>query len=151
MKTAIREMQVDDISAVVRYDLMMIGETLGEEIIKDHLENSTLMKYMILEDVETKDIIGTISIWIDEDKAQINNFYILTPYQKQGLGKKFIEQILGYLRNIAIKEITLEVRASNQTAIRLYESLGFKNVTIRKNYYANGETAYLMYLRIGSD
>jgi len=110
-----------------------------------------LMKYMILEDVETKDIIGTISIWIDEDKAQINNFYILTPYQKQGLGKKFIEQILGYLRNIAIKEITLEVRASNQTAIRLYESLGFKNVTIRKNYYANGETAYLMYLRIGSD
>ena len=40
----------------------------------------------------------------------------------------------------------LEVRASNQPAMRLYASLGFEHVGLRKKYYQDGEDAVLMTL-----
>jgi ribosomal protein S18 acetylase RimI-like enzyme len=45
-----------------------------------------------------------------------------------------------------IDAIFLEVRPSNQAAIRLYESKGFKNISCRKRYYSNGDDA-LVYQR----
>ncbi len=144
-------MRISDVASIVKYDTIMLGETLGDETIKSHLENSDLMKYLIMEDKDTKEVIGQISLWIDEDKAQINNFYILKKFQRMHLGKAFLEYVLKYLDSIGVKEITLEVRSTNEPAIKLYESFQFKAVTIRKNYYSNGDNAYLMYVSIGSE
>lgn len=151
METIIRDMHISDMSTIIKYDLILMGETLGEETIKDHLASSSLMKYLVMESLDTREFIGQMSLWIDEDKAQINNFYIIRQYQGQNLGRRFLEYVLDYLKSKDIQELTLEVRASNKVAISLYESCLFKVVTVRKNYYANGEDAYLMYLRIGSD
>ncbi len=144
-------MHICDVSTITKYDLIMLGETLGDEIIKNHIENSHLMKYFVMVRKDNSEIIGQITLWIDIDKAQINNFYILHKYQRQNLGKKFLRYIINYLRMNNIKEITLEVRKSNIAAINLYELFDFSVVSIRKNYYSNGEDAYLMYLRIGSE
>ena len=40
--------------------------------------------------------------------------------------------------------ITLEVRVSNISAQKLYESLGFKKILIKNNYYSDGEDAFFM-------
>ncbi|MBN2540638.1 MAG: ribosomal protein S18-alanine N-acetyltransferase [Bacilli bacterium] len=151
MEITIRNMRISDVATIAKYDMVLLGETLGEETIKSHLENSDLMRYLIMEEKETKEIIGQISLWIDEDKAQINNFYIIKKYQRMHLGKSFMDYVMKYLGAIHVKEITLEVRASNEPAIKLYESFDFKVVTVRKNYYSNGEDAFLMYVGIGSD
>ncbi len=144
-------MRIKDVSEIIKYDLIMLGESFGEATILEHLTNNSLMKYLIMESIETSEIVGQMSLWIDEDKAQINNFYIIKKYQGLHLGKKFLKYVISYLKNIKVNEITLEVRSSNLVAIKLYESFMFKTVTIRKNYYSNGEDAYMMYLRIGSD
>ena len=48
--------------------------------------------------------------------------------------------------NNYIKYITLEVRASNVPAIKLYEKYGFKSLGVRKGYYQdNGEDALIMW------
>lgn len=151
MKTRIRRMELSDIPEIVKNDLLMLGESLGESTLQDHLDNSELMKYWVMENQETNQMIGMISLWVDEDKAQINNFYIMSQFQGQKLGKYLLESIIDILKSWRIAELTLEVRASNNVAIRLYESFGFRAVTVRKNYYSNGEDAHLMYLRIGSD
>ena len=45
-----------------------------------------------------------------------------------------------------IKYITLEVRASNEKAKRLYEQFGFKSLKVRKKYYQdNNEDAIIMW------
>lgn len=144
-------MHISDVSVIVKYDMIMMGETLGPETIKNHLENNALMKYFIMEAQDTKEIVGQMSLWIDIDKAQINNFYILKKYQRMNLGKMFVEYIMSYLKANQIEEVTLEVRKSNEVAIKLYERFDFKVVSVRKNYYSNGEDAYLMHVRIGSD
>lgn len=151
MDIEIRNMRISDISKIAKYDLIMLGETLGEETIKRHIKNNNLMRYFVMETKHDKAFIGQVSLWIDEDKAQINNFYIVKDFQGKKFGKKFMDYIMNYFKSIKIKEITLEVRSSNKVAINLYESYGFKAITTRNNYYPNGENALLMYLMIGSE
>ena len=151
MEVIVRNMKVSDVSNVVKFDIIMMGETLGEKVIQEHIENSSIMKYFIMETKEDKQFIGQISLWIDDNKAQINNFYIIKKYQSQKFGRKFMDFVFSYFKMLNIFEITLEVRKSNSKAINLYESYGFKEILARYNYYPNGEDALLMYLKIGSE
>jgi len=63
------------------------------------------------------------------------NIAIAPEYQGQGLGKALLIYLQGFSRELAQQEIWLEVRASNQTAIKLYQKLGFVEVDIRPAYY----------------
>jgi ribosomal-protein-alanine N-acetyltransferase len=47
-----------------------------------------------------------------------------------------------------IKRLSLEVRKSNATAIQLYQNLKFVITHVRRNFYSNGEDAYLMTLHL---
>ncbi|MED7789404.1 GNAT family N-acetyltransferase [Francisella sp. 19X1-34] len=55
--------------------------------------------------------------------------------QGQGLGSKTLRESFRYLSNQNITEVFLEVDANNNAAIKLYNKLGCKKVSIRKNYY----------------
>ena len=89
--------------------------------------------------MEDESFVGYISIWHDENKAQIESIVIND--KNKGYGQTLFKYALDYLKNYII---TLEVRVSNKVAIHIYEKYGFKTVTIRKNYYSNHEDAYLM-------
>ena len=54
-------------------------------------------------------------------------------------------------KDYGVDEIFLEVRPTNSSAIKLYEKLGFENISVRKKYYSDGEDAMVFKLRIGSD
>ena len=53
----------------------------------------------------------------------------------QGLGKQLMQDLLQNARQRGANNLFLEVRESNQTAIYLYEQMGFKMAGMRKNYY----------------
>ncbi|MDF0606289.1 ribosomal protein S18-alanine N-acetyltransferase [Neisseriaceae bacterium TC5R-5] len=69
------------------------------------------------------------------DEAELLNIVIAKPWQGQGLGKQLLSSAQQYLRVRAVKRLFLEVRASNQTARKLYLSCHFSEVGLRKNYY----------------
>lgn len=150
LEYCIRDACEADLLNVVKHDIIMLGETLGYETLREYL-TSDLMKYFVIELNETKDFIGVVSLWVDENKAQINNIYIIQNYQGKKLGKVLMDYVMKYFKLRNINEVTLEVRKSNEIAIKMYESYGFELVTLRKNYYSNGEDALFMYLRIGCD
>ena len=55
-----------------------------------------------------------------------------------------MEYALEKSEELHYQNVNLEVRVSNVKAIALYQKFGFKNVSVRKRYYSNGEDAYLM-------
>lgn len=69
------------------------------------------------------------------DEAELLNFAIAPTYQHQGWGKRFLSALVATLLQKGCQQIFLEVRASNQPAIQLYESLGFSYLGLRKAYY----------------
>ena len=59
-----------------------------------------------------------------------------------------MEQMEADARDSQAEEITLEVRASNEPAIRLYKACGFQTEAVRKRYYTHPvEDALIMWKR----
>ena len=143
----IRRAVIEDLLIILDYENKYFHNFSTIEKLMEDFYNP-LINFYILVDSE---IIGYVILWIDEDKAQINSFVIVEEFRKKGYGTYFLDSIMQKLLENGVKDLTLEVRPSNKTAINLYIKSGFKQVSIRKTYYNNGEDAFLMYKRLGSD
>lgn len=71
------------------------------------------------------------------DSSEILNIAVINSFQKKGVGQMIFDEILLTLREKSIKEIWLEVRASNTKAIAFYQKNGFEMQFERKKYYQN--------------
>lgn len=69
------------------------------------------------------------------DEATLFNIAIHPDYQGQGYGRLLMEHLIQDLTKKNIMTLWLEVRASNLSALRLYEKMSFHEVTVRKDYY----------------
>jgi len=75
------------------------------------------------------------------------NLAVRRDFRRQGIGETLIRSVLKEARDKGGERATLEVRASNIAAIRLYQKLGFNVTGIRRNYYdAPKEDALVMWL-----
>jgi ribosomal-protein-alanine N-acetyltransferase len=76
---------------------------------------------------------GIMSIGAGE--AHILNVCIRDDYRCRGLARRVMQYLLEWARAAGMHEAFLEVRPSNTVASRLYHSLGFEQVGIRRGYY----------------
>ncbi len=76
---------------------------------------------------------GVIQMILDE--AHLLNITVKVESQGRGLGLKLLEHLMQHAQRRGAKECFLEVRASNQSAYRLYERYGFNEVGRRRDYY----------------
>ena len=81
--------------------------------------------------------------WINEN-AEILNFDVSKEFQNMGFGSLMLDFFINLCLSVHVKSLTLEVRESNIKAIELYKKYDLKEVSIRKNYYSNGDNALLM-------
>ena len=70
-------------------------------------------------------------------ESDMMNVAVHPDYRQQGIATGLIVGLVDQLRKLESHSLTLEVRASNEPAKRLYEKLGFQQVGCRKNYYRN--------------
>ncbi|MCK4608975.1 MAG: ribosomal protein S18-alanine N-acetyltransferase [Gammaproteobacteria bacterium] len=82
------------------------------------------------------EIIGFIAFSLCADECNILNIGIKRKKQGKGYGTALLQAAIEYAKQYDVNKIWLEVRASNQAAIRLYQKLGFTEIDIRKNYYS---------------
>lgn len=80
-------------------------------------------------------VAGFCAFWLVADQAHINNLAVLPELRGRGLGTQLLEAVIAEAAHIGATALTLEVRASNQPALRLYQSAGFKEEGVRKSYY----------------
>ena len=98
---------------------------------------------------ENQAIIGYIDWWITYEQAQLANIAVCPTNRKQGVGQQLLNKALQEAIEEECENMTLEVRISNKRAIQFYEKNGFITVNTRKNYYKDGENAYLMIKPLG--
>lgn len=89
---------------------------------------------------EKNKYVGFLIYQLLYEASEIIDIFVLNEYRNKGIGKALINKML---ENKQIEKVTLEVKKDNKNAIMLYNSLGFKPVSIRKGYY-NGIDAILM-------
>ncbi|MCI7618123.1 MAG: ribosomal protein S18-alanine N-acetyltransferase [Firmicutes bacterium] len=91
-------------------------------------------------------ICGYVGIWKIFEEGHITNVAVAPEFRRKHIGRAMLETLISVTADAGIEKYTLEVRAGNEPAIRLYEGLGFKSAGIRPGYYEdNGEDAVIMW------
>ena len=90
-------------------------------------------------------IVGLAGLWIMSDEAHLITIGVREAYRRQGIGELLVIAVLDLALTLNAQVVTLEVRASNHTAQKLYAKYGFCNVGLRRGYYSdNREDAVVM-------
>lgn len=139
---SIKTMQLADIADIVQLELELFDAPWSDKDFQYELEVNPFAQYYVL--VKDDIIIGYIGTWLIDRQCQITTLGVGKGFQGQGYGSQLMDYVFAQCQKNHCLNINLEVRVSNSKAIGLYEKYGFKKITIRKDYYANHEDAYLM-------
>lgn len=96
---------------------------------------------------EGEKILGYCGVVMVQDEGDITNVAVKKNRQNQGVGKKLMEELVKYTEQEGVTRLFLEVRASNEPAIHLYQNMGFVQTGIRKNYYEEPREDGIMMMR----
>lgn len=102
---------------------------ISKEYILNELENNPFAKILILK--ENDEIVAYIYYSDIYERAEINQIEVNKIHRNCGKGNF----LLNYMINLLKKNITLEVKEDNYSAIKLYEKNKFEKKAIRKGYY----------------
>lgn len=92
-------------------------------------------------------VVGYGGVWLVIDEAHVTTLAVAESERKQGIGEKMMIELLEKSKEAGMVCSTLEVRAGNEPAIKLYEKLGYKETARRKGYYPdNKEDAIVMWM-----
>jgi len=140
----VRPVRPGDLASLVRLEQTCFAIPWSEQSLRSDLENPSVAHYWVAES-HTAGIIGYIACYQAADTAQINNLAVMPDFRRQGVGEHLLSALLEWAHDSLITTVDLEVRASNDSAIRLYQKMGFAKVGVRRAYYSdNNEDANIM-------
>ncbi|MEM1008049.1 MAG: ribosomal protein S18-alanine N-acetyltransferase [Myxococcota bacterium] len=107
-------------------------------------------QYTPSQDVEATMLLGYCLLWRIQPELHVINLAVAPEVRRRGIAREMMVFAIGQARTLGCTEVLLEVRASNHSAIRLYESFDFERVGLRKDYYEQPcEDALLYTLALG--
>lgn len=143
----IRKMVLDDIKDVMRVDQVSFSNPWTEDIFQLEIEKNDHAHYYVMT-LENK-IIGYAGMWVVIDDAQITNIAILPEFRGFQLGEKLFNFLCKQAIVMGVTRLSLEVRASNTIAQKMYRKFGLVPGGVRKNYYTdNREDAIVMWVNL---
>ena len=80
-------------------------------------------------------VVGYAVLMLAAGEAHVLNIAIGQDWQRHGLGRRFLQHLIKIAREYRAEMMFLEVRPSNVPALRLYEDIGFNEITTRRGYY----------------
>ena len=138
-----RTLLPEDAEGVARVERESFPTPWSREDFWREASNDFACYIVALDDME---IIGFAGCWISFEEAQVTNIALTSAQRGRGLGKDLMTRLMCAAAARGAERMTLEVRPSNTSALRLYERLGFAAIGVRKKYYQdNDEDAILMW------
>jgi ribosomal-protein-alanine N-acetyltransferase len=127
----IRAMTEADLSAVVAVERSSYQFPWSEGIFRDCLRVGYVCRVVEL----AGELIGHGILTVGAGEAHILNICVREEFRCRGVGRRLMDYLLERGRVAGMTEAFLEVRPTNTAAIRLYQSMGFRQVGLRRGYY----------------
>ena len=130
---ALRAMAVPDLPAVAAIEKQAYpaAQAWAEGIFRDCLRVGYLCQVLEVD----AELAGYGILSIAAGEAHLLNVCVAPGLQGRGLGRLLVEHFLDLADRYKAHTVYLEVRPSNAPARRLYKSLGFRRIGVRKSYY----------------
>ncbi len=141
----INDLQYSDLDSLMEIESTAYGEHHWSKDSFANELNNKVAKYYAVKNNKAE-LVGYMGVWNIVDEAHITTIAVKEDFRRMHIAEALIAKMLEDCYNNYIKYITLEVRAGNVPAIKLYEKFGFKSLGVRKGYYQdNGEDALIMW------
>ena len=143
MAVPIVKMAEQHIPAVMEIERLSNSAPWSETSFRREIENPQATYIVAL---QGDAVIGFSGYWSLVDEAHITTIAVHPDARGKGVGRALMAKMLSSAGETGMSCATLEVRAGNTAAIKLYENMGFVNSGVRKNYYPdNREDAIIMW------
>lgn len=143
----VREMKVEDIDQVAEVEEECFPRPWNQEALyRDYSQNPS-SSFFVVDNGET--ILGHLGLWRRQDHIHITTLAVRSDHRRKGVGTDLLSRVR---EEYPDRDITLEVRKSNNTAQEFYKNVGFRITGRRPDYYTNnGEDAIVMSWSCSSD
>src|SRR6266852_2879481 len=140
----IEDMRLEDVSAVQLVENASFPIPWPANAFRHELTQNKNAHYLVAK--EGDHIVGYAGLWLSLDEAHITTFAVLPDFRRRKIGERMLLSIFERAERLGAEWLTLEVRASNLAAQRLYEKYGFRRAGVRRRYYSdNNEDALIMW------
>lgn len=127
-------MESRHVPQVAALEKMCFSDPWSENSVASELENP-LSRWLVA--VEGEQVLGYVGSQTVLDESDMMNLAVDPAFRRRGIARALVLALIEQLRKMGSRQLTLEVRASNESAQALYAQLGFESVGRRKNYYFN--------------
>ncbi|HIU26697.1 MAG TPA: ribosomal protein S18-alanine N-acetyltransferase [Candidatus Copromorpha excrementigallinarum] len=146
----IRQADVGDAEAIYQIERLCFPDPWSRDSLIYELGENPRAFYIVA--VLDEKVVGYAGMWWIEDEGHITNVAVMPGYRNRKIGQGIVDVMLDFTSGEGIRHHTLEVRRSNEAAIKLYEKMGFRTEGVRRGYYLNnGEDALIMWRHGQSD
>jgi ribosomal-protein-alanine acetyltransferase len=131
----IREATIADLAAIMAIENACFEtDAWSEAVMSSELEAKHTHYILGLEGDQVVGYAGLSKLPLVV-QADIQTIAVSPQHRTKGLGRALMANLMAKASELSAEEVFLEVRADNEVAQRLYESLGFSKIGIRKHYY----------------
>lgn len=125
-------MRPEHVAQVAELERLCFSAPWSENAVRGELTNPLSLWIVAVDGDTVAGYIGSQSVM---GEADMMNVAVSPSYRRQGIAEKLVVFLVENLTAQKVSSLTLEVRASNEPAIALYEKLSFVQVGRRPNYY----------------
>ena len=146
-KFVFREISLGDLDGIVQIERAVNPFPWGEEALRDTIASSGHHLMSLREGRAVGFLLSSFVL----DEAQLLLIGVSPDWQGVGVGGQLLKELINRSQDQGQKLIYLEVRSGNERAIRLYRSLGFIDIGVRRDYYpglVGREDAIVMSLQL---
>ena len=122
------------VAQVAELEKICFSDPWSENSVASELNNPLSLWLIAEEDGALCGYVGSQTVL---DETDMMNIAVRPDCRRKGIAAALISELVGQLKERGSHILRLEVRESNAPAIALYESLGFAQLGLRKNYYRN--------------
>lgn len=122
------------VAQVARLEAICFSDPWSQESVASELHNQLSLWLVAVEGDTVAGYVGSQTVLGETDMM---NVAVHPDFRRRGIARELILALVERLEAMGSHSLTLEVRVSNAPARALYETLGFTQVGLRKNYYRN--------------
>lgn len=130
----ITDMRQEHVAQVAALEKLCFRDPWSENSVASELNNPLSLWLVAVDGERVAGYVGSQTVMEESDMM---NVAVHPDYRKQGIATALIVGLVEELHKRGSRCLTLEVRASNETAISVYRKLEFREVGLRRNYYRN--------------
>ena len=136
-----RDMAASDVADVLELERAIYPQPWSEGVFLDELSRSD--RVYVVATLGGADIVGFAGLMLVDVDAHVTTLAVRPQDRLAGLGTELMLELISRGLELGARNLTLEVRAANTGAQRLYEKFGMAAVRVRKHYYRDDDAVIM--------